>query len=260
MKKLSMTNAWNETAAFVKREFGLLFLIAFGLVALPTVILQALAPAAPQGQVPEPGAWMLLILPVIALSIIGSLTMTALALGRSADARDAFGQAVRRFPVVLGAVLLVGLAAVLLAFPIALLVVLLAGTGPSALALMTIAVIGTFLFLWVRMMMLNPVAAAEAVGPAGILKRSWRLTAGHFWRLLGFLLILIVVFLVLSLAVGAVFGSVIILAAGQPQDGNLSQVLLLLLNGLLSAALGLFLAVMVARIYVQVAAEPSGGV
>ena len=260
MKKLSMTNAWNETSALVKREFGLLFLIAFGLVALPTVILQAAAPDAPPGQLPEPGAWMLLVLPVIALSIMGSLTMTGLALGRSADARDAFGRAVRRFPVVLAAVLLVGIAAMLLAFPIAVIVVLLAGTGPSALALVSAGIIAVFLSLWARMMMLNPVGTAEEVGPAGILKRSWRLTAGHFWRLFGFVLILIVVFAVLSLAVNGVIGSVIILAAGQPQGGNLPAVLLLLLNGLLSAVLGVFLAAMVARIYVQLASEPSSGI
>jgi hypothetical protein len=260
MKKLSMTNAWNETAAFVKREFGLLFLIAFGLVALPTVILQAVAPDAPPGQTPEPGAWMLLVLPVIALSIIGSLTMTGLALGRSTDARDAFGRAIRRFPIVFFAVLLVGLAAVLLAMPLAVIVVLALGTGPAALALLTAAVIVAFLFIWVRMMMLNPVGVAEEVGPAGILKRSWRLTAGHFWRLFGFVIILILVFVVLSLAVTAVLGSLIILLAGQPQEGNLSAVLILLLNGLLSAVLGVFLTSMVARIYVQLAAEPTSGI
>jgi hypothetical protein len=61
------------------------------------------------------------------------------------------------------------------------------------------------------------------------------------------------------LAVGAIFGSVIILAAGKPQDGNLSSVLIALVGGITNAALGLFLTTMVARIYAQLSEEPISG-
>lgn len=259
MKKLSITTAWNETAPFVKRQFGLLFLIAFGLVALPTIILQAAMPTASAGQPPEGGSWMLLIIPVIVLGIVGSLTITTLALGRTSDAREAFSHALRRFVPVLLATLLLGLAAGLVALPVAAILVLLGGDGPGALVLVTVAIILAFVFVWVRMMLLNPVGAVEAVGPVGILKRSWMLTAGRFWKLLGFLIVMVVLFVVVTLAVSAVLGSVIILLAGQPQDGNLTQVLLLLLNGLLNAAFSVFLTVMIARIYAQLADEGMSG-
>lgn len=259
MQNLSITNAWNETAAFVKREFGLLFLIAFGLVALPTVILQAAMPPAAPGQTPEAGGWMLLIIPVLAFSIIGSITMTIMALGRAADARGAFSTAIRRFPVVLVAALLLGFTAVMVVFPVAVVLVLLAGTGPAALVLLTIATVLTFAFVWIRMILLNPVGAVEPLSPLAILRRSWRLTAGHFWKLFGFVVMMLVIFLVVSLAANAVLGSLVILLAGQPRDGNLSEVLLLLLGGVFNAILSVFLTVMIARIYGQLAGEPTTG-
>ncbi len=251
MTRLSITAAWNETAALVKREGGLFFLVAFGLISLPAVILQAAMPSTAPGQAPEGGAWTLLIIPVIALSIIGSLTITNLALGRVADARDAFSSGLRRF--------LLGLIAALVALPVAFVLVLVAGTGAGSLALLTAAIVAAFLFVWVRMMLLNPVGAAEPLGPLAILRRSWNLTRGQFWKLLGFVFVLLVVFVVLTLAVAAVFGSVVILLAGQPRDGNLSEVLILLMNGLLNAGLAIVLTVMVARIYAQLVGRPSSG-
>lgn len=259
MKKLSITTAWNETAPFVKRQFGLLFLIAFGLVALPTIILQAAMPAAPPGQPPEGGSWMLLVIPVIVLGVVGSLTITTLALARASDAREAFLHALRRFAPVLLATLLLGLAAALVALPVAVILVLLAGTGAGGLVLVTLAIVLAFVFVWVRMMLLNPVGAVEPIGPVAILRRSWMLTAGRFWKLLGFLVVMVILFVVVTFAVSAVLGSVIILLAGQPQDGNLTQVLLLLLNGLLNAGFSVFLTVMIARIYAQLTGEGISG-
>jgi hypothetical protein len=216
-------------------------------------------PDAPPGQIPEPGPWMLLIIPVIILSVIGSLTMTLLALGRPNDAGQAFSIAVRRFPVVLAAALLMGLAVALLALPIAVVIVLLAGTEAAALALATLAIGIAFMAVWVRLILLNPVGAVEPLGPVAILRRSWVLTQGHFWKLFGFILVVVIVYLVVTLAVSGVIGSLIVLAAGQPQHGNLSRVLLLLLSGVLNAALGVFLAVVIARIYAQLAGEPTSG-
>ena len=259
MTRLSITAAWNETAALVKREGGLFFLVAFGLISLPTVILQAAMPTAAPGQAPEGGAWTLLIIPAIALSIIGSLTITNLALGRAGDARDAFSSGLRRFPVVLAAAFLLGLIAALVALPVAFVLVLVAGTGAGSLALLTAAIVAAFLFVWVRMMLLNPVGAAEPLGPLAILRRSWHLTKGQSLKLLGFVFVLLIVFVVLTVAVAAVFGSVVILLAGQPRDGNLAEVLILLMNGLLNAGLAIVLTVMVARIYAQLVGRPSSG-
>ena len=257
MKKLSIGRAWEETMAFVKREPGSLLLISFGLIALPSLIFQAMSPDARPGQTPEPGLWMLLFFPMIILSILGSLTITTLALG-AADAREAFSRALKRFPIMLGAVLLLAVAAVLAALPFAVLMVV-AGGGKSAGALVGLLLGLMLIFIWVRLMLLTPVAAAESGGPVATLKRSWKLTSGHVAKLFGFMVVVIVVFLVVMLAVSAIFGSVIILAAGQPENGNLSSVLIALVGGITNAALGLFLTSMVARIYVQLADDPISG-
>jgi hypothetical protein len=115
------------------------------------------------------------------------------------------------------------------------------------------------IYIWVRLMLLTAVTAAEPVGPVAVLRRSWRLTSGHALKLFGFMVVVIIVFLVVMLAVSAIFGSVIILAAGQPQEGNLSSFLIDLVGGITTAALSLFLTAMVARIYAQLAADPISG-
>jgi amino acid transporter len=189
---------------------------------------------------------------------LGSLTITAMAFGHG-DAGDAFSRALRRSPAALGAVLLLAIGAVLLALPFAVLMVVASAGGKAAGAMIGLLLGLVFIIAWVRLMLMTSVAAAEAGGSFAILKRSWNLTRGHTLRLFGFVLVVVIVFLVVMLAVSAIFGSVIILAAGQPQDGNLSSVLIALVGGITNAALGLFLTAMIARIYVQLAEDPISG-
>lgn len=258
MKSLSIAAAWDETAAFVRRHFGLLFLIAFGLVALPGVILQAAAPSVEPGKMPEGGPWMLLLIPLIVCGILGTLTISRLAILGSGDAGEAFRHALRRLPAMLGAVLLFGLAIAIVAIPLTLITALLGLSQQAAATLALLLLLLAFIFVWVRLILINPVGAMEPAGPVAILKRSWRLTAGHFWRIFAFILVLVLAFMVVSVAVSAVAGTLIILVAGQPQDGSLSHVLLLLIGGILNAVLSVFLAVMIARIYVRLAEGTSG--
>ena len=37
--------------------------------------------------------------------------------------------------------------------------------------------------------MTSPVASEETVGPIGIIRRSWELTRGNWWRLFGFIVL-----------------------------------------------------------------------
>jgi hypothetical protein len=258
MKALSIGSAWDETVALVKAQPGVLFLIAFGFVSLPTLIFQAVAPSVQPGQPPQAGAWMLLFIPVFLLSILGTLTVTAIGLGGHASPRDAFAHALRRLPAALGAALLLGLFFALLAVPLTIVIALFTPSPATATAISMLAILLLFVIIWVRLMLLSPVALAEPLGPLAILRRSFRLTAGNFWKLLGFLLALLVAFIVVLVAANAVLGSLIILVAGQPQEGSLAAVLLLLIGGVLNAVLGLFLSVMVARIYAQLTRPTAG--
>jgi hypothetical protein len=258
MKPLSITTAWNETAAFVKREAGLLFPIALGLIALPSAFLQAVAPTPGPGEQPEAGMWMLLILPLVVLATIGQLSIITLALGREVVVRDAFAHALRRCLPAIGASLLFAAAMVVLLLPFILVAGSLANQAVTVLVLVPVILLA-LLFLGVRFMMLSPIAAAEPLGPVAILKRSWALTRGHALKLLGLVLVVVLVFLILAFAISVVGGIAIHTLVGKPDPGSLSFFLALLLNTLLNMVFTAIFATLIARIYAQLAECQTSG-
>ncbi len=264
--KLSITTAWNEASAFVKQEAGALFLIAFALMTLPSIILQAIAGRMVGPLQPVPGAMpdfkpflaalpvlCLLFIPVMLLSVWGHLTINILALRREAVIGDAFRRAARRILPLVGAWLLLSVAALVLVLPI----VGLGFSGALAPArlgfvfLLFFILWLAFVFVAVRLALITPVAAAEPLGPIGIIQRSWALTAGHFWKLLGFLLLIVIVYAIIAGVITAVIGMVVTLTIGQPNPGSLSSFLIQLVAGVLQAVFVTYLAVTVARIYEQ---------
>jgi hypothetical protein len=259
MAALSISTAWNETAAFVKRDAGALFTIAFALMALPSVAMQALGPGqmAP-GQTPGAGLWMLMLPIVLVLSIAGSLAISSLAMGRENVVGSAIAHGFRRVLPMIGATLLVGLAAMVVFVPL----ILIAGltpenlTAPSPasagrLLLVMLLFLVIFLFFWVRLMLMTPAAAAEGLGPIGIIRRSWQLTSGHFGKLLGFTLLFLVAAMVVMMVITMLIGILVALVAGRPEPGSVSALLMLLLGGVLNAVFVVFFTTMIARIYLQ---------
>lgn len=259
MAGLSITTAWNETANFVKGNMGALLTIAFALIALPSIAFQALGPGqVSPGEAAQAGLWLLLMPVVIVLSIVGTLAISALALGRENVVGPAIALGFRRFLPLFGATLLVGVTALIVMIPL----VLLLGVRPEDIAggdraaagrivLVMLLFLLIFLFIWVRLMLMTPVAAAERGGPVAILRRSWELTAGRFWKLLGFALLFIVAGLVVMFAATAVLGIAIALVAGRPDPGSVSALVLLLLSGVLNAIFVVYFTTMLSRIYVQ---------
>jgi hypothetical protein len=267
MAKLSISAAWNEAAAFVKQEAGTLFLIAFGLMALPGIILQFLLPrwlpmgpmSAGPGMTPDPSVflaalpWFLAaIIPILLVSIWGNLVINILALRRESVVGAAFAHAGRRILPLLGALLVLMIAACILIIPM----VAMAFTGIRTghvgwIVLLFFLAWLALLFIWIRLVLIVPVAAAENEGPIAIIRRSWTLTAGHFWKLLGFFLLLVIVVLVVSLVVGAIGGILIVLVAGRPEAGSVAALLVALLNGIVQAIWTVYFIATIARIYAQ---------
>lgn len=264
--KLSITTAWNETAAFVKQEAGALVLIAFALGVLPGIILQVVfgrligpglqvAPTVKPDLAPFLSALpliLLLLIPVVVLSIWGNLTINILALRRERVIGSAFRAAARRILPLIGATLLLGLAAFVAIIPM----VAIAGIGSGAphlglFALLFLILWLAFVFIAIRLMLMTPVAAAEPLGPIGIVRRSWQLTSGHFWKLLGFLFLLMLVLIVFAMVVGAIGGILLTLTLGQPTPGSFSSLVLQLLTGALQAIFITYFIVLIARIYAQ---------
>lgn len=267
MGRLSITTAWNESADFLKRHFGSLFTIAVALITLPNVATQWFAPvpSAP-GEGPVAGLWLVLLPIVLLLNMVGSLAISSLAQGRDNVVGEALRHGLRRVLPLAGAGLILIVAALILLAPL----VLATGIRPEDLIAPTPATAGKIglvmlvfvlvgLFFAVRLLLLTPVAAAEPAGPVAIIARSWVLTKGHFWKLLGFVVLITVAAMVVMAVAAMLLGLLIGLIVGSPQEGGLAQLLLLLVTSLLNAAFIVLMTTMVARIYLQLAgpAAPS---
>jgi hypothetical protein len=267
MTKLSITTAWNETAAFVGREARLLFPLAFMLIALPVAAMSAFTPApAGPGELPGPGLWLLL-LPLAAIaSMIGNIAISHLALRPGASVGEGIARGGARFAMLLGAAILLGLAGVAALFIIAMIVMMLvpgAMTGAqsgvptpavaSATLLMVALILPLLVYFGARLLVMTPVAAAEEGGPLALIKRSWQLTAGNTWKLVGFILLVAIAVGILGAAIESVAGLAAGLLIGPIAPGSLSALVVIVVMAGVNTVIGVYLATLIARIYAQLA-------
>ncbi|QGP79973.1 hypothetical protein [Sphingobium sp. CAP-1] len=253
MATMSIGKAWEEAIAFVAREASLLFPVALLFVALPAIVLQEMTPpelaawsAAPKGPMPDlPGSyWASLILAII-LIWFGSLALFALALRPGISVGEALKLALHRLPVLVGTSLLAGL----LLFAAILLLSI-----PAMLLLGNVAVIaviiGVGLFGGVRLALLNPVVIDDSLGAVASLRRAWALTRSHFWRICGFLVVVMLLSTIAGSAAQVIVGLLGGLVAG-PEGARLA-------GGIAAAAVSgvvqVYMLVMLARLYRQAVA------
>ncbi len=139
--------------------------------------------------------------------------------GRSASIGDIIGR---------------GLSRVIPVIVIAILLSLVVGIGFALLVIPGI-------FLIVVYSVVIPAAVVERPGIIGSFKRSWELTKGYRWPVLGLLLILFVILVVFSFVVGAAGGIAFFFLNSLP--------LLLVFNYVISAISGAFASVTIAVLY-----------
>lgn len=264
MADLSLTRAWNEAAEFVKREGGLLFPLGL-LAVLPGAALRLLMPVPPQGELPPPGPWMLLIPVAIIVAITANIAINRLVLRPGTSVGEALVHGLRRMPALLAVAAMLGVASVLVLTVVATIVLLATGTpgqqpSPASMTLAILVTLPLALYLGARLLLTTPVAAAEAGGPLAILRRSWKLTRDHVWTLIGLIVLITILVLVLLLAVSAVAGILIVLAAGPPDPGSISRLLLLAVATVLNMVMTVYLATFIARIYAQLAGDAARGI
>ncbi len=260
MANLSISSAWNETTGIVKRNAQLLFPIAFLLIALPTVMLQAAMPAE-GGEAPAFSLLALLLFPVLMiLSMIGGIAISYLALRPQASGGEALSRGTKRFLPLLGAMVVLIVGMIILSLPFILLAFFAVGgeaataeTLGGAALLVVLLWIVALIAIWVRLMLVTPVAAGEEVGPIAIIKRSWALTAGHFWKLLGFVILVAILFIVVTLAITAIGGLLIYAVVGTPDPGSLASFFLLLLGAVVNTVITVYFTSLIARVYAQLA-------
>ena len=268
MSSLSIGRAWDEAKAALQTNRKLILPVALGLILLPAVIVSMVEPRVPPGEQPPAGPWMLIALVMVLVMIVGQLAMVLMVNGWHGSVGEALGKAARRTPTFV-------LAALTFLLPVILIFSILlgmAGVGTSPSGQVDMASFGAtgwlllclfllvLVYFTIRLLPLLAVVASEGNGPIGSLKRSFALTSGHFWRLLVFLLMLMIGFAIVALAVGAVIGTIVNLLLGEPDPWTLALLLIALAGGLVQAGFVMVYVGMLSRIYTQLTASPHAGV
>jgi len=262
--KLSISKAWDETREVLRRESKLLTTVALALIVLPGVVQNMASPAMAPGKIPEPGLWMLVVFICVVVGLVGQLAVIRLATGPETSVGEAIAHGARRIPSYLGV-------AIILFLPLLVIMYALAqqfqGASPSGGAALSFLILfGVFIFLIVRFLLFSAVTSAEKIGPIAIIRRTWSLTRGNWLRLFGFFVLFIIAFLLVRLASIAIIGIVVGLLFGPPEPMTIGALISSLVSQLLMGALSVVFAVMIARMYVQLARQgaestvPSSGV
>lgn len=255
MAKLSISNAWDETKAILASDGKLIAAVALALFVLPGIVLDVIMPAAPAGEMPPAGPWLVVAIAALLCSMVGQLAVIRLALGPHVSVGEAIAHGARRLLPFLGAGLLWVIP--LMIAGAALWIPLSANpqnpSGGAALALLALAILG--IFLAVRLLLMAAVASAERGGPVHILERAWHASAGNWWRLFGFLLLYAIGATVLIWAIGSVFGLVVRTLVGEISPGSVGGLIVAIVSQLVAAAVSVGFFVMCARIYSQAARD-----
>ena len=273
MASLSISRAWEETRARIAADGKLMAVVAAALIVLPGLIVEVVSPGSSRTQ--SSATYTLLFLVSSILALVGQLSIVHLAIAPSVSVGEAIAHGARRTPIYLLVAVILTIVFFLALIPFA--VVLYAAGVPvervsqqalmqSPVALMlSLVYLAVITFFAIRMMLASPVASEEHSGPIHIIRRSWELTAGHWWRLFGFLILFAIGALVLMSAVNFAVSSVAVMLFGPVDPMSLSALFIGLFDSAISGAVTVFLAVMLARIYLQVAGRdgvsvPSSGI
>lgn len=261
MAKLSLSKAWDETRSVLSRDGKLIGAVALALFYLPGVIAGVIQPDT-EG-VPATNAALVTMLVIAIIGLVGQLAIIRLALGNHGTVAEAIRHGGARTPAYLASGLI-------WVFPFAILFYTVSRgmfERPPQLtpgqSLATLLLLIALIFLSVRLIMSSAVASAEQAGPIAILRRSWELTRGHWWRLFAFLAAFLFVAIVALSAVGAIAGIVGTLLFGEAHAMTVSALFNSLLVELVTTLVTVGFLVMLARIYAQLAlpaaSVPSSG-
>ena len=189
------------------------------------------------------------------LSGMLALTVWDAVLGRKSSPADAWHRFSPRFVPVLLATLLIGIiefvviVLVLLVFMIPFFLVVVnaasarsydsagAGIGGalSIIFLMIVALIVVASFFTVKFAFTSSAVVLEGLGPVDALKRSWSLSKGSFWRILGRILLIGVVIGLISSVLGGIVGAILGVGANAADSVGMLVAFSAFVSALLSA-------------------------
>jgi hypothetical protein len=261
MRKLSISQAWDETRAILARDGRLFVSVALALIVLPQTILGVVGlPQQSEGGILSRVLFLLALL----IGFTAQLALNRLAMSPPITVGAAISRGFKRLLSLVPALLLVG---TLLLIVIALIATVLLAMGsiqmpvanqpptPGLLAMIAIpAVLISAIF-----QLCVPVAAKEDGGPIHLVRRSWSLGVRNYWRLLAFVVLILLAAGIAVLVGQIVVGSLVVLALGKPDAGSLAALIYALLVALIQSAFTVVGSVMLARIYLQLASASESG-
>lgn len=251
MSKLSLSRAWEETTQVLARDGRLFLAVALALFVLPGLIVDVSMPDSSPSSFPPAGPWIAIGIVALLVSLIGQLAVIRLAMGPHIAVGEGIVHGARRlFPYVVAA--LIWIVPVLVIGSVLYDLADVTAQHPSvaaALALIVLTVVG--IYIGVRMMLTSAIASAENVGPFTILRRSWQLSGGNWWRLFVFLALFGIGALCLLWAIDSVAALLIRMVATDAGPRSLGGLALMIISQVVSALLSVVFFVMLARIYVQ---------
>lgn len=262
MKQVSVEVAYRWAQRFAAREWHLLLPVALAFFALPGLLVDifmpnavlALLPDAHAGTAAQNGAFAACSAMVF-FSLWGGLAVLALALVPAISVREAIAAAARRLPALIGALLLVT-AALLLAMLVVALPLAAVGARPAVVQLlMMFAILALGVFLWGRLMLISCIAATRRDGPVAMLRRSWELSRGIYWRLFGGVVIYAIGAMVVLVAFSTAAGTLLTLLARALGAVELGTIVTAILFRALGALVSTGLQLLVAGLYRQVAGD-----
>jgi hypothetical protein len=260
MATLSIGKAWEESVAFVARENALLLPVALLFLALPSLALEQMIPteltawlqAGGKGAMPAVSLafWIGALLSIVVMWF-GSLTLFALALRPGISVGEAMRLGIARLPVLIGTALAIigGIMAVALVGGVIVTAIALVSKplGGLLVGLLSVMMLAAGLFGSVRMILLNPVVIDGMMGVRGAIFQAWQLTRGHFWRLLVFMVVMMLLLTIVSGAAQAVFG----LLGGMVAGAAIGALAGAIAAALVQTVVQLYMLVMIARLYRQ---------
>ncbi|ONF97754.1 hypothetical protein [Sphingomonas jeddahensis] len=225
---ISMGTIWDRATAVIAGRFGILAMIALLTLFVPTLVQAAVDMVSETSPGMKPVGALVAILVALA-GTAGALALTAVATDPSVDQGRAFAIAGARIGPMLGIIIVLIVAAFVAMLPGVILIGMAgfdiqraqAGLTQDGLNLarfgfgMLYLVLLTFAVLWIgaKLVPLVGVVVNERRG-LGAIRRSFALTRGSTFKLIGVLILYSIVFVVVLMAATSIVGLAVRLAAG----------------------------------------------
>lgn len=266
--KISYSAVWDDTIRMVRANASLLVAVAGVFLFLPSLLLGTFAPqptatssaAAAQLMADYYQRNFVWIVIVGMLTFVGNLSILVLALDETRPTvAGAIGEAFRRLWRYFTVSLLAGIMMLIAFLPSILWFGSTMRAGPNAAGFAgTLALMIPALYLASRLAVTGPLVVAEPqLGSIPVIRRSFVMSRGAGWAILGLIVIVCAVFVIVNLAATLVFGSLFLFADRAADAGGVGAFLLALLQAAIGAAFNVILIVLLASIYRRLVTAPS---